>query len=86
MIFHKNKEWSYGSELRQLFLLDGLSRRRGSGSVEYFVSIPPKVVVSVRLGMRCPSKTVAEIREALKAPALSQVVLRSLCQTLRSFR
>jgi hypothetical protein len=76
VIFHKNQEWSYESELRQLFLLDGLSRRRDNERVEYFVPIPPQIIVSVRLGMRCNSKTVVEITEALKAPTLAHVVLK----------
>lgn len=76
VIFHKNQEWSYESELRQLFLLDGLSRRRDNESVKYFINIPPEIILSVRLGMRCRSETVAEISEALKTPALAHVVLK----------
>lgn len=45
VIFHKNQEWSYESELRQLFLLHGLKRRLNNAHTGYFLSIPPDASV-----------------------------------------
>jgi hypothetical protein len=85
VIFQKNQEWSYESELRQLFILDGLNRRSDNSRIEYFLSIPPEIIVSVRLGMLCDPNTVAEIREALKEPSLSHVSLKQAVPNRQEF-
>ena len=55
VIFNKNEEWRYESELRQLFLLHGLKRKPlANGRTAYFLPIPPEIIVSVpsRNGLR----------------------------------
>jgi len=85
VIFHKNQEWSYESELRQLFLLHGLNHRYNNARIEYFLSIPPEIIVSVRLGMFCDPKTVGGIRKALKGPSLAHVSLKQAVPNRQEF-
>ncbi len=77
VIFNKNEEWRYESELRQLFILQGTKRRTlDIGRTGYFVAIPPEIIVSVRLGMACDVDTIAKIEGALKNQSLSHVALK----------
>ena len=74
MIRHKNDEWAYENELRQLFVLAGLKRRELSdGNLGYFLPIPPSVVASVLLGARCPSAVEAEVRRVLCDPRFAHI-------------
>ncbi|HEX7515716.1 MAG TPA: DUF2971 domain-containing protein [Chthoniobacterales bacterium] len=74
MICHKNDEWAYEDELRQMFKLAGLKRRpledRGVG---YFLSVPAHTVVSVLLGARCSIEDEAELRSVLDNRRFSHV-------------
>ncbi|HMG04852.1 MAG TPA: DUF2971 domain-containing protein [Chthoniobacterales bacterium] len=86
VIFHKNKEWSYESESRQLFLLHGLKRSPlDNGREGYFLSIRAEIIISVRLGMRCDPETVAKTRDALKTPSLSHVALKKAMPNDKEF-
>jgi hypothetical protein len=74
MIRHKNDEWLYEEELRQLFQLAGLKRRQlKDGRVGYFLAIPADIVASVFLGLRCSADDEAELRSALSNPHFSHV-------------
>ena len=74
MICHKNDEWAYEDELRQLFQLAGLKRRPlKDGGVGYFLSVPAEAVVSVLLGARCSVEDEAELGSALSNPRFSHV-------------
>ena len=74
MIRHKNDEWAYEDELRQLFVLAGLKGRRlGDGNTGYFLPVPPSVLVSVLLGTRCPSDVEAEVRCVLRDSHFSHI-------------
>jgi Protein of unknown function (DUF2971) len=86
VIFHKNEEWGYESELRQLFLLPGLKRRAlDNGRDGYFLSIPPEIIISVRLGMFCDPRAIEKTKEALKTPSLSHVSLRQAMPSDKEF-
>lgn len=77
VIFHKNEEWSYERESRQLFVLRALRRKSlDDGHEGYFLTIPPKLIISVRLGMFCDPKTVAETKEILKGPPMLPASLK----------
>ena len=53
IIFSKNLDWRYEQELRQFFLLAGLSRRDlGNGTVGLFFPNPSQAIRSVTLGPR----------------------------------
>ncbi len=74
MVRHKNDEWAYERELRQLFQLAGLRRRRlDDGSTGYFLSVPAPVIVRVILGSRCPSDVQDEVRRVLQEPRWSHI-------------
>jgi hypothetical protein len=76
LIFSKNDEWKYEDELRQLFTLRGLPQRPlDNGTTGYFLPIPPAVLTSVSLGMRCPAELERKVRSALRNPGLSHVKL-----------
>lgn len=74
VIFTKNKEWEYEAELRQLFLLEGLTKRPlKDRTIGYFKPVPPEVIRSVRLGVRCPPERASEISSILRAPQFAHV-------------
>jgi hypothetical protein len=74
MVRHKNYEWAYERELRQLFQLAGLRRRQlDDGNTGYFLTVPASVVVSVILGSRCPSNVQEEVRRVLREARLSHI-------------
>jgi hypothetical protein len=74
MICHKNDEWAYEDELRQLFQLAGLKRRSlKDGGLGYFLPVPAHIVVSVLLGARCSLKDEDELRSVLGNPRFSHV-------------
>ena len=76
LIFCKNDEWKYEEEMRQLFRLSGLRQRSlDNGAIGYFLPIPPEVVRTVYLGMRCSPKLEDTVRCALRDPRLSHVQL-----------
>lgn len=76
VVFHKNEEWIYEKELSQLYLLSGLTRRPlEDGTTGYFLPVPSKIIMSVRIGMFCASESILEIKKALKASCLSHVIL-----------
>lgn len=86
MIKHKNDEWRYEAELREVFQLTGLRRRSlRDGSIGYFLPIPSSVIVSAILGARCPADTEAEVRSALREcdfPSLVKLKRAQLHETL----
>lgn len=87
VIFNKNEEWSYESELRQLFLLRGLRRAPlDDGRDGHFLPIPPQLIKSVRLGMYCKQETVRAIRSILQDAAFSQVALKQARMHDNEFR
>jgi hypothetical protein len=74
MIFNKNEEWAYEHELRQLFTLRGLRERvLHDGRKGHFLPVPPQMIASVYLGVRCPKSTEQEVQKALSNPNLSHV-------------
>lgn len=76
LIFSKNDEWNYECELRQLFTLSGLQQRiLENGSIGYFLPVPPNVIVSVSLGMRCSRELEERVRSILRNARLSHVKL-----------
>ena len=76
LIFTKNDEWKYEHELRQLFTLRGLSNRTlGDGSQGYVLPIPPQIVASVSLGIRCSKALEKAVRSTLNNPHFRHVRL-----------
>lgn len=74
MIRHKNDEWAYEEESRDVFQLAGLRRRRlNDGSTGYFLPVPASVIAGVFLGTRCPPDVEAEVRVALRDPRFSHL-------------
>lgn len=77
VIFSKNQEWGYESELRQLFLLKGLkSVPLDDGREGHFLSIPPRIIKGVRLGMFCKQETLLTVGSILQTAAFSHVALK----------
>jgi hypothetical protein len=66
MVKHKNDEWEYEAELREIFQLSGLKRSLEEGRTGYFLPIPPSVVLTVILGALCPIDTEIEVRSVLR--------------------
>jgi hypothetical protein len=67
MIKHKNHEWNYEAELREVFQLPGLNQRSlEDGSIGYFLPIPSSVILTVILGALCSTDTEVEVRAALR--------------------
>lgn len=76
VIFSKNDDWSYEQELRQFFRLSSLVKKPlDDKSLGYFMPLPPEVVTSVTLGVRCPVELMEEVQVALHNPRLSHVKL-----------
>ena len=73
LILSKNEDWKYEQEWRQIFKLSSLCRIQRDGLDEFFVSLPPKAIVSVTIGLRCAVETELKVRAALQDPRLSHV-------------
>lgn len=74
MIRHKNHEWAYEEELRQVFQLAGLRQRRlDNGSTGYFLPIPPSIVRCVILGLRCPEDVENQVCDILGEKPFSHI-------------
>ena len=77
LIFSKNDEWSYENEWRQLYTLRSLRHARfADGSLGYFLPIPPEIILSVYLGVRCLGELEKKVRSILTKPEFAHVKIQ----------
>jgi hypothetical protein len=80
IIFHKNADWAYEAESRQLFALSSSSLSKKplkdeNRTLGYFIPFPPEAIVSVTLGPRNSPELENEVREILQKPCFAHVKL-----------
>ena len=79
LLFSKNEEWIYESEVRQMFFLRDLVTKRirdektGNEMIRYFSPIPPEIIVSVSLGVKCSPELEKQVKTALQDKCFSHV-------------
>jgi hypothetical protein len=78
IILSKSGEWGYEKELRQIFTLASPEIKREpipDGSPGYFLCFPPEAVSSVTLGPRVSGEQEGKVKDVIKKPHFSHVIL-----------
>ena len=85
--FLKNDEWKYEEELRQVFRLQGLNKRRlDDNSIGCFLPFEPSALVSVTLGAKASKSFEKTVRSTLSQPQFSHITLERARLHKREFQ